>query len=63
MGFVDINLTQELLDDEQRRKVMNGKQNFEAKPKMVKEHHLALLDSFPDETLKKCRDDTLGMHL
>ena len=44
--FDDIDLNQELLDEERRRKLMIKKQKLEDKLKTKKEHHLALLDSF-----------------
>ena len=50
-GFDNMGLSQEMLDKETRRKIQSKKQKLENKLK-EKEHHLALMESYPNDELK-----------
>ena len=50
-GFGDTDFTQEMIEEDSRRKLMSKNQKLEAKLKM-EEQHLAFIDSYMDEILK-----------
>ena len=51
-GFANVNLTQEMLGEESRQKILGKKQDTEDKLKKERENNLDILERYKDDLLR-----------